>query len=217
MAASPAWSVSFRSPGGGRKFGDSADWKITQTREHRPQIVVNRPRRRQVSTIEMMAATRGPASTPRCEGAGPRIAAIISVIETCWGLRIRPRDYFDAILPGLADFPVKSRRRVRSHCLGPNSPAPFPTLVQNGVNHGDPRPDRVIRPLHQSGDPSGRLTCNRTCRRPVCPGSITVQAADGPEENSILLTHAALTPVDRWRGWVDSSGNICALCLVRLG
>jgi hypothetical protein len=53
-----------------------------------------------------MAATRGPASTPRCEGAGPRIAAIISVIETCWRLRIRPRDYFDAILPGLAGFPV---------------------------------------------------------------------------------------------------------------
>jgi hypothetical protein len=136
-----------------------------------------------------MAATRGPASTPRREGAGPRIAAIISVIETCWRLRTRPRDYFDAILPGLADFPVKSRRRVRSHCLGPNSPAPFPTLVQNGVNHGDRRSDTVIRPLHQSGDPSGQLTC----RRPVCPASITVQAADGPEENSILLTHAALT------------------------
>ena len=41
-----------------------------------------------------------------CEGAGPRIAAIISVIETCRRLQIRPRDYFDAILPGLADFPV---------------------------------------------------------------------------------------------------------------
>jgi predicted TIM-barrel fold metal-dependent hydrolase len=36
--------------------------------------------------------------------------------------------------------------------------------------------------------------------------SITVQAADGAEENSILLTHAALTP---WiaGGWVDSSGH----------
>lgn len=41
-----------------------------------------------------------------CQGAGPRIAAIISVIETCRRLQIRPRDYFDAILPGLADFPV---------------------------------------------------------------------------------------------------------------
>jgi hypothetical protein len=42
-----------------------------------------------------------------CEGAGPRIAAIISVIETCRRLRIRPRDYLGAILPGLADFPAK--------------------------------------------------------------------------------------------------------------
>jgi transposase len=42
-----------------------------------------------------------------CEGAGPRIAAIISVIETCRRLQIRPRDYLGAILPGLADFPAK--------------------------------------------------------------------------------------------------------------
>ena len=41
------------------------------------------------------------------EGAGPRVAAIISVIETCRRLRIRPRDYLGAILPGLADFPAK--------------------------------------------------------------------------------------------------------------
>ena len=42
-----------------------------------------------------------------CEGAGPRIAAIISVIETCRRIQIRPRDYLGAILPGLADFPAK--------------------------------------------------------------------------------------------------------------
>jgi len=42
-----------------------------------------------------------------CQGAGPRIAAIISVIETCRRFQIRPRDYLAAILPGLADFPVK--------------------------------------------------------------------------------------------------------------
>jgi hypothetical protein len=29
-----------------------------------------------------------------CEGAGPRIAAIISLIETCRRLQTRPRDYF---------------------------------------------------------------------------------------------------------------------------
>ena len=41
------------------------------------------------------------------EGAGPRVAAIISVIETCRRLQIRPRKYLGAILPGLADFPAK--------------------------------------------------------------------------------------------------------------
>ena len=41
------------------------------------------------------------------EGAGPRVAAIISVIETCRRLEIPPRNYLGAILPGLADFPAK--------------------------------------------------------------------------------------------------------------
>ena len=41
------------------------------------------------------------------EGAGPRVAAIISVIETCRRLQIPPRNYLGAILPGLADFPAK--------------------------------------------------------------------------------------------------------------
>jgi hypothetical protein len=73
--------------------------------------------RRQDSTIDTIAATRGPASLLpmwiqflrlwksshkrknwihlRWEGAGPRIAAIISLIETCRQLQIRPCDYFD--------------------------------------------------------------------------------------------------------------------------
>jgi hypothetical protein len=42
-----------------------------------PQIVANRPRRRQVSTIEMMAATRSPASTRGARSRCPRIAATI--------------------------------------------------------------------------------------------------------------------------------------------
>ena len=41
------------------------------------------------------------------EEAGPRVAAIISVIETCRRLQIRPRDYLGAVLPGLANFPAK--------------------------------------------------------------------------------------------------------------
>jgi hypothetical protein len=42
-----------------------------------------------------------------CERAGPRIATIILVIETCRPLQIRPRDYLGANLLGLADFPAK--------------------------------------------------------------------------------------------------------------
>jgi len=38
--------------------------------------------------------------------AGPRVAAIISVVETCRRLKIPVRDYLGSILPGLGDFPV---------------------------------------------------------------------------------------------------------------
>jgi hypothetical protein len=40
------------------------------------------------------------------EEAGPRVAAIVSIVETCRRLRIPVRDYLGSILPGLADFPV---------------------------------------------------------------------------------------------------------------
>jgi transposase len=39
--------------------------------------------------------------------AGPRIAAILSIVETCRRLKIPTRDYLASILPGLADFPVR--------------------------------------------------------------------------------------------------------------
>jgi transposase len=38
--------------------------------------------------------------------AGSKVAAILSVIETCRRLKISPRDYLSAVLPGLADTPV---------------------------------------------------------------------------------------------------------------
>ena len=40
------------------------------------------------------------------EEAGPRVAAIVSIIETCRRLSIPVRDYLGAVLPGLADFPI---------------------------------------------------------------------------------------------------------------
>ncbi len=40
------------------------------------------------------------------EEAGPRVAAIISVIETCRRLSIPVREYLGSVLPGLANFPI---------------------------------------------------------------------------------------------------------------
>jgi len=38
--------------------------------------------------------------------AGPRVAAIVSVIETCRRLKISIREYLCSILPGFANFPI---------------------------------------------------------------------------------------------------------------
>ena len=76
----------------------------------------------------MMAATRGPASLlPRwiqflrlckdlhnrknwlhvgSERAGPRVAAILSVVETCRRQHIPIRQYLGSVLPGLGEFPA---------------------------------------------------------------------------------------------------------------
>jgi hypothetical protein len=39
--------------------------------------------------------------------AGPRVAAILSVIESCRRLRIPVREYLAGILPGLTDMPIR--------------------------------------------------------------------------------------------------------------
>src|SRR5208283_1876630 len=51
--------------------------------------------------------------------AGPRVAAIISVVESCRRLKISVRDYLAAILPGLADLPIR--------CLPDLTPAAWVT------------------------------------------------------------------------------------------
>jgi transposase len=48
--------------------------------------------------------------------AGPRVAAIVSIVETCRRLSLPIRDYLGSVLPGLADFPIN---RVAE--LTPNS------------------------------------------------------------------------------------------------
>ena len=40
------------------------------------------------------------------ERAGPRVAAIISIVETCRRLSIPVRNYLGSILPGLASFAI---------------------------------------------------------------------------------------------------------------
>ena len=39
--------------------------------------------------------------------AGPKVAAILSVVESCRRLKLAVRDYLAAILPGLADLPIR--------------------------------------------------------------------------------------------------------------
>ncbi len=42
--------------------------------------------------------------------AGPKIAAILSVVESCRRLKLPVRDYLAAVLPGLADLPIQRLR-----------------------------------------------------------------------------------------------------------
>jgi DNA-binding transcriptional ArsR family regulator len=39
--------------------------------------------------------------------AGPKVAAILSVVESCRRLQVPVRDYFSTILPALADLPIR--------------------------------------------------------------------------------------------------------------
>ena len=41
------------------------------------------------------------------EQAGPKVAAILTVIESCRRLKLPARDYLTEILPGLANLPIR--------------------------------------------------------------------------------------------------------------
>lgn len=49
--------------------------------------------------------------------AGPKIAAILSVVESCRRLNLPVRDYLGAILPGLADLPIQRLRELTPAAL----------------------------------------------------------------------------------------------------
>ena len=44
--------------------------------------------------------------------AGPKVAAILSIIETCRRLKIPARDYLAGVLPGLADRPMQDIKQL---------------------------------------------------------------------------------------------------------
>jgi transposase len=44
--------------------------------------------------------------------AGPKIAAILSIVESCRRLKIPVRSYLTAILPGLADLPIQHLSKI---------------------------------------------------------------------------------------------------------
>jgi hypothetical protein len=68
------------------------------------------------------------------EQAGPRVAAIISIVETCRRLQIPVRGYLSAVLPGLENFPAKSGKRTnadgvsRPEVANHQNPGPAPIL-----------------------------------------------------------------------------------------
>jgi len=61
--------------------------------------------------------------------AGPRVAAIISIVESCRQLNIPIRDYLGSVLPGLANRPISQTAELTpaawaSRNTSPPPPAP---------------------------------------------------------------------------------------------
>ena len=60
--------------------------------------------------------------------AGPRVAAIVSIVETCRRLNISIRDHLGSVLPGLADRPISQTTELTpAASANRNAPAPPPT------------------------------------------------------------------------------------------
>ncbi len=55
------------------------------------------------------------------QDAGPRVAAIPSIVETCRRLKLAVRHYLASTLPGLANFPMNRVANSRQ-ALGPPEP-----------------------------------------------------------------------------------------------
>src|ERR1700730_3772891 len=63
--------------------------------------------------------------------AGPRVAAIISIVETCRRLSLPLRDYLGSVLPGLANFPSVESLNSRPALGRPGSNRRNPAAPSN--------------------------------------------------------------------------------------
>jgi len=76
------------------------------------------------------------------ERARPKVAALLSVVETCRRLKLPVRDYLGAVLPGLANFPIRPSPNSR-RALGrlPNRVPELPNAVKvvDGHTHTEHR------------------------------------------------------------------------------
>jgi hypothetical protein len=71
------------------------------------------------SFLNYRSVSFGPCGTRShigSEQAGPRVAAILSVVETCRRLNIPIREYLCSILPGLANFPINRIAELTPAC-----------------------------------------------------------------------------------------------------
>lgn len=67
--------------------------------------------------------------------AGLKIAAILSVVESCRRIKLSVRDYPAPILPGLADIPIQRVEALTSFCM-----APDPNVIGRLARAGQPKP-----------------------------------------------------------------------------
>jgi hypothetical protein len=59
--------------------------------------------------------------------AGPKIAAILSVVESCRRLKIPVRQYLAAVLPGLADLPIQRLAQLTPSAWAASNQQPLPS------------------------------------------------------------------------------------------
>ena len=88
--------------------------------------------------------------------AGPKVAAILSVVESCRRLKVPVRDYFSTILPGSADLPIQR--------LPDFTPAAWSPSIHRRSNRGSGVEGIASRAIYCANPKVGRQT-NRALQR----------------------------------------------------